>query len=103
MNVDNFLRCVKMPLVFSRVAQAPFCQLFFEKYLYSNNCVHLFDLFSFYCKIYDDIRVKAERRQESVQHPYPGDFDPGFAGYAAFTILKFFRIEVLYQICAKQF
>lgn len=45
MNVDNFLRCVKMPLVFSRVAQAPFCQLFFEKYLYSNNCVHLFESF----------------------------------------------------------
>lgn len=38
-----------------------------------------------------------------VYNTYPGDFDPGFAGYAAFTILKFFIIEVLYQICAKQF
>lgn len=95
MNVDNFLRCVKMPLVFSRVAQAPFCQLFLRNiYIPTTVCICL-NLFSFYCKIYDDIRVKAERRQESVQYPYPGDFDPGFAGYAAFTILKFFRIEVL--------
>jgi hypothetical protein len=45
----------------------------------------------------------SKRSIDRGQHPYPGDFNPEFAGYAAFILSKFFRIEVLYQICAKQF
>ena len=60
-------------------------------------CICL-NLFSFYCKIYDDIRVKAERRQESVQYPYPGDFDPGFAGYAVAMLLSYFVGQKKYPI-----